>query len=278
MASKRTRRAKHRTKPTTTAAQRRRGRSYATARSVVNSAEREPIELKDHEVEEGLATGEHSGLLEDYFGSAQYSELRNLAQEAAVRGKRGGDRVLILPGIMGSKLGYRGSLLFDDVIWANPVAIAFGRLSELRLGAKRNGVDALGVLELVLEDDDATSGLDRGPPVDEFPRAGGDPQLVAGVAPVPALRAERGDQTGLTDGSEEARRGAEHLGCPAHRVRGVVVVVETTAERSVCCHFTSLWHASRGPDAVRHQGPEGIEHHLPALLRSRPSVSAAGPG
>ena len=147
MASKRTRRAKHRTKPTTTAAQRRRGRSYATARSVVNSAEREPIELKDHEVEEGLATGEHSGLLEDYFGSAQYSELRNLAQEAAVRGKRGGDRVLILPGIMGSKLGYRGSLLFDDVIWANPVAIAFGRLSELRLGAKRNGVDALGVLQ-----------------------------------------------------------------------------------------------------------------------------------
>ena len=85
-------------------------------------------------------------MLEDYFGPASYAELRQLAQEAAVRGKRGGDRVLILPGIMGSKLGYHGSLLFDDVIWANPVAIAFGRLSELRLGGKRIGVDALGVL------------------------------------------------------------------------------------------------------------------------------------
>ena len=44
----------------------------------------------------------------------------------------------------GTKQGYRGSLLFDDVIWANPAAIAFGRLSELRLDS--NGVGALGGL------------------------------------------------------------------------------------------------------------------------------------
>jgi len=123
-----------------------RNRSEAAARRIKSTADREPVELKDHEVENALATGEHSGLLEDYFGPAQYAELRTLAQEAAARGKRGGDRVLILPGIMGSKLGYHGTVLIDDVIWANPIAIALGRLSELRLGGKSNGVGALGVL------------------------------------------------------------------------------------------------------------------------------------
>ena len=94
------------------------------------------------------------------------------------------------------------------------------------------------------------------PVVDEFPGAGGDAQLVAGVAAVAALGAERGDQAGFADGAEEALGGAEHLGGPAHRVGGVVVVVET-AVGVVCCHRTSLWNAWRGPGAVRHQGPEG---------------------
>src|SRR5262245_35123137 len=129
MARGRTRSVKRRTKSTRTV-----------------TADREPVELKDHEVENALAIGEHSGLLEDYFGPAQYAELRSLAQEAAVRGKRGGDRVLILPGIMGSKLGYDGIFPFDDVIWVNPIAIALGRLSELRVGGTNNGVGALGVL------------------------------------------------------------------------------------------------------------------------------------
>ena len=43
------------------------------------------------------------------------------------------------------------------------------------------GVDALSLLELVFEDDDAAGGLDRGALVDELPGAGGDAQLVAGV-------------------------------------------------------------------------------------------------
>ena len=137
----RTKRGPKRTAPTG------RTRSGAAAPAAQDTADREPIELKDQKVEEALATGEHSGLLEDYFGPAQYQELRNLAQEAASRGRRGGDRVLILPGIMGSKLGYPGKLLFDDVIWANPVAIAFGRLSELRLGGASSTVDALGVIQ-----------------------------------------------------------------------------------------------------------------------------------
>ena len=65
-------------------------------------------------VERALASGEHAGLLEDYFGPTQHAELKQLAQEAAAQRARGGERVLILPGIMGSKLGYDGTGPFDD--------------------------------------------------------------------------------------------------------------------------------------------------------------------
>jgi hypothetical protein len=74
----------------------------------------------------------------------------------------------------------------------------------LGCGAAVFGVDALGFFELVFEDDDAAGGLDRGALVDEFPRAGGDAQLVAGVAAVAAFGAQRGDQAG----SPMARRKA----------------------------------------------------------------------
>jgi hypothetical protein len=130
----------------TTAARRSPARAAAARRASRLPAEQEPIALKDDKVEEALQSGEHSGLLEDYFGPAQYAELRRLAQEAATRSRRGGDRVLILPGIMGSKLGYDGPLLFDDVIWVNPVTIALGRLSELTLGGAHRGIDPLGVI------------------------------------------------------------------------------------------------------------------------------------
>src|SRR3954469_8127869 len=140
-------------------------------------------------------------------------------------------------------------------------------------GAAVLGVDALGFFELVFEDDDAAGGLDGGAAVDEFAGAGGDPQLVAGVAAVSARGAERGDEAGFADGAEETLRGAEHLGGPAHGVGGVVVVIET-AIGIVCCHCTSLWNTWRGPGAVRRQGPKELLHHLPALLLRRPSVSA----
>ena len=105
------------------------------------------------------------------------------------------------------------------------------------------GVDALRFLELVLEDDDAARGLDRSPLVDEFPGARGDPQLVAGVPAMSSLRAERSDQTGLTDGPEEGRGGAEHLGCPAHRGRGIVFVIKTILRGDFRCPVTSLCNA-----------------------------------
>ena len=53
-------------------------------------------------------------------------------------------------------------------------------------GASVRGVQTPGLFELVLEDDDAAGGLNRGALVDELAGAGGDAQLVAGVAAVAA--------------------------------------------------------------------------------------------
>lgn len=70
-------------------------------------------------------------------------------------------------------------------------------------GAAQFFVDALGFDELVLEDDDAAGRLDRGALVDEFTGAGGDFQLIAGVAAVAAFGAQRSDEAGFADGPQE---------------------------------------------------------------------------
>src|SRR5581483_9660265 len=88
--------------------------------------------LKGELVERALARGGRAGLLESYFGAEDYQELRELAYRAAERSVRGGPRVLILPGILGSTLGRRRPIL-DDVIWINPIEIARGRLAALAL-------------------------------------------------------------------------------------------------------------------------------------------------
>ncbi|HSJ13007.1 MAG TPA: CHAT domain-containing protein [Longimicrobiales bacterium] len=92
------------------------------------------FELKDDEVERALQTGAYGGLLEDYFGPEAYAELRQLKRDAAARTLRGGPKVLILPGIMGSKIGRDRKLIpFDDLKWLDPIDIAAGRLTDLAL-------------------------------------------------------------------------------------------------------------------------------------------------
>lgn len=93
------------------------------------------FELNNVEIETALQTGEHAGLLEDYFGPENYLELTRLAREAATRRVRGGPPVLIIPGLMGTKLGRRRTILFDDVVWFDPVDVAVGKLDELILPA-----------------------------------------------------------------------------------------------------------------------------------------------
>ena len=100
-------------------------------------------QLKDEEVETALQTGEHAGLLEDYFGREEYEELQQLARDAAARSVRGGPRVLILPGIMGSKLGRERSGWFDDVVWIDPIDIAGGKLKQLALPPSNAAARAL---------------------------------------------------------------------------------------------------------------------------------------
>src|SRR5205807_5889832 len=43
-------------------------------------------------------------------------------------------------------LGYERSGLFNDVIWADPIQIALGRLGELALNGGHSDVEALGVI------------------------------------------------------------------------------------------------------------------------------------
>ena len=101
--------------------------------------------LSDQEMERILITGSHEGILEEYLGQQNYQELRQLAQQSSRRSVRGGPRVLILPGIMGSKIGRERSFLFDDVIWIDPIDIALGRLTDLALRQQKE-FQAIGVI------------------------------------------------------------------------------------------------------------------------------------
>lgn len=101
--------------------------------------------LRDEHIERALLTGEHAGLLEDYFGQAAYHELREMVQETASITRQKGPRVFILPGIMGSKLGTQGRI-FDDVVWIDPIDIGLGNLTDLALGQTATHYEPLGVV------------------------------------------------------------------------------------------------------------------------------------
>src|SRR5262245_3749955 len=119
-----------------------------------------PWPLRNGEIESALRSGERARELESYFGEALYTELRALATQAARRDLRGRrQRVLILPGLMGSTLGRR-RLLVDDVIWIDPIDILAGQLRQLALGAGRSRIEALGALALVYLRLKLTLGLD----------------------------------------------------------------------------------------------------------------------
>jgi pimeloyl-ACP methyl ester carboxylesterase len=102
----------------------------------------------DQEVLDALALGRHAASLREYFGAPAYAELSVLAA-AAKKSKKSrarknprAHRVLILPGIMGSKLGARlrsgakrrGGAF--EVLWIDPLQITAGRLTALALPSK----------------------------------------------------------------------------------------------------------------------------------------------
>jgi len=127
--------------------QSKKGKRPTRVRAVAPPDAHSEFELTNEHIEAALQTGEHAGLLEDYFGPQEYAELRQLSREAAARTVRGGPKVLILPGVMGSKIGRRGRIgLFDDVYWFDPIDIAAGRLTQLALPDAGTRFEALGVM------------------------------------------------------------------------------------------------------------------------------------
>ncbi len=89
----------------------------------------------DDDVERLLASGERRQELEAFFGPGEYRELAQLARAACRAAPAAGSpRALIVPGIMGSQLGFpRREPLPRDILWVDPVDIGFGRLTELAM-------------------------------------------------------------------------------------------------------------------------------------------------
>jgi len=112
----------------------------------------------DDEVLAALVNGRHAQSLREYFGASAYAQLSVLAAAAARAKKPRGPTVLILPGIMGSKIGAepRGAAggarpgamrrgASPQVLWIDPLEIASGRLTALALPSGR-ALRAAGVL------------------------------------------------------------------------------------------------------------------------------------
>jgi pimeloyl-ACP methyl ester carboxylesterase len=74
--------------------------------------------------------------LDSIFGDT-LPDVKELAAKAANSNRKRGKRsvVYLLPGIMGSELGYVRRLLWDDVLWLGLIDVLMGRLKRLRIGA-----------------------------------------------------------------------------------------------------------------------------------------------
>jgi hypothetical protein len=105
----------------------------------------------DHEhILEALASGRHRRGLREYFGAAIYARLSALARRAraGAGGKsRTARKVLIIPGMMGSRLAAAGAATgaAAPVVWIDPERIAAGELARL-VRSTRRGVEPRGAL------------------------------------------------------------------------------------------------------------------------------------
>jgi pimeloyl-ACP methyl ester carboxylesterase len=87
---------------------------------------------------DALALGKRVMALREYFGPATYAELRRLAPLARRAKRRPGPRVLIVPGIMGSRLAGRiGNGQKSRMLWIDPLSIAAGGIRDLVLPGAR---------------------------------------------------------------------------------------------------------------------------------------------
>ena len=104
--------------------------------------------VDEAQLRQQLVSGRERADLQGYLGPEQYRELQALALQAERQRARGGLRVYVLPGIMGSKIGReRSGVLPDDLLWVDPIEVCAGRLTELAL-PRGNRFRALGVMLL----------------------------------------------------------------------------------------------------------------------------------
>src|ERR1700736_6371144 len=119
-------------------------RPKAVSRSVRNADW--AFHADDHAVLDALVSGRHAQSLREYFGTSAYAQLSLLAAAAKQAKRPRGPKVLILPGIMGSKIGEAprdatgsagaGTMrrgVIPKVLWIDPLEIAAGRLTALTL-------------------------------------------------------------------------------------------------------------------------------------------------
>jgi pimeloyl-ACP methyl ester carboxylesterase len=99
----------------------------------------------DGAVFDALAGARHVDCLREYFGASAHAELAVMAAAAKKAKSRGGPRVLILPGIMGSRLGRTDRGARSEVLWIDPLRIGAGRMTELML-PERQALQSNGVL------------------------------------------------------------------------------------------------------------------------------------
>ncbi|HTY95009.1 MAG TPA: hypothetical protein VMC02_14040 [Steroidobacteraceae bacterium] len=95
------------------------------------------LAFSDTQAQALLASGGHRQELTAFFGEREYGELQYLARRAAAaRPGASRPRVLLVPGIMGSQLGFdRVAPLPPDLLWVDPADIIAGRLRALRVDA-----------------------------------------------------------------------------------------------------------------------------------------------
>jgi pimeloyl-ACP methyl ester carboxylesterase len=108
------------------------------------------LHAKDTLVLGALATGQHRDSLREYFGTTAYEELSALAATAKRVKRSGAPPVLIVPGMMGSRLccAKRGSARpgrAAKLLWIDPLCIAAGRLKDLMLPSVKS-IRPMGVL------------------------------------------------------------------------------------------------------------------------------------
>jgi hypothetical protein len=102
------------------------------------------LHATDAQIFDALARRRHCESLREYFGARGLEELAELARAAKRAKRRAGPRVLIVPGMMGSRLcdtvrapaSRRAALL--RVLWVDPVRIGAGHLSRLTLPSPRS--------------------------------------------------------------------------------------------------------------------------------------------